>query len=149
MSMKTRFSIIIAATLILGGSLVAFGVTVLEVQPLVTGKAVNLRYSLKNGYGIQKKADNHLIVYQLRSGHEAEKSVRLKIKKYGTEIGRLESFRGRTAKQDTDYYDTLQPGTISLAQKPSGSLALSGRIYYCSFADKFCSVQSITRLISQ
>lgn len=126
----------------------AFGKSVLDIKTLHSGNYLTLTYNLVNGYGIQKKADNHLIIYRLKNEHIHKRaSLRTQIKKYGIEVARVKKFKGKTSKQDRNYFDILYPSKIKLNQKNKYRLAIMGRVFYCSFSDKFCSVQSIAQLV--
>ena len=146
--MTRKLSLLILLILLTMAGLWAFGQEVLKIEPLARGKSVMLRFQLQPGYGVQKAANNELMVYELKNGHEKQKNIRLKIKEYGTLLGETTVFRGRTSAKDKDYFDTLQESSIKLKKTSTSQLALGGKIYYCSFADKFCSVQSISQLIT-
>jgi len=82
-------------------------------------------FSLQKGYGVQKDGKHELTFTSVSTG-----KILLTVK----------SFQGSTAPEDKKYFNRLQ--SISLPAD-AGKIRVTGRIFYCSFAQKFCSVQRV------
>ncbi len=106
---------------------------------------VDVQLVLQKGYGIQRKAGHKIQLVKLALGHEAEKDLLQKIRQYGKPIAEVSQLDGIVAREDKEYFSQIKP--IAIAAQTSGELAVTGKIYYCSFSNKFCSVQSIAALV--
>lgn len=85
----------------------------------------NIAFSLQKGYGVQKEAKNELTFTSVADGKQLKK---------------ITTFSGTTAAEDKKYFSKL-----SSIQVPTGTgkVRVTGRIFYCSFEQKFCSVQKV------
>lgn len=110
-----------ALTLFFAGSLSAFGPGVVR---LVREPAA-VAFSLQKGYGVQRDGKHELVFTSVATG---------KI------VKTVKAFSGSVAAEDKKYFGRLDP--IALPAK-SGKLRVTGRIFYCSFEQKFCSVQRV------
>jgi len=79
---------------------------------------------LDRQFGVQKDSKHLLIVKSADSGKTLKE---------------LRNFSGITAQKDNKYFSELSPFTIP----QSGKLRLEGKIFYCHFEQKYCSVQRI------
>ena len=102
-------------------ALSAFGA---QVVKLVREPGV-VAFSLQKGFGIQKDARNELTFTSVATGKPL-KTVKV--------------FTGTVAAEDKKYFSRLN--AIDLPVN-SGKVRVSGRIFYCSFEQKFCSVQKV------
>ena len=104
-------------------SLFAFGAEVVRIvrEPGVVAMVID------RGYGIQKDGKHELTFTSVTTGKT------LKV---------IKGFKGTTAKEDSHYFSRVN--AIELPAD-SGNIRVSGRIFYCSFAQKFCSVQRVDK----
>lgn len=84
-----------------------------------------LAFSLQKGYGVQRDGKHELVVSSVATG-EVIKSIR--------------SFKGVVAAEDKKYFSRLEAADLP---EVKGKIRVTGRIFYCSFEQKFCSVQKI------
>ncbi len=82
-------------------------------------------FSLQKGYGVQKEAKNELTFTSVTNGKEIKK---------------VTVFTGTTAAEDKKYFSKLN--SIHVPAN-AGKVRVTGRIFYCSFEQKFCSVQKV------
>lgn len=82
-------------------------------------------FSLKQGFGVQKDGKHELTFTAVSTGKT---------------LLTLKNFNGSTAAEDKKYYSRLAPITLP---KDAGRVRVAGRIFYCSFEQKFCSVQRV------
>lgn len=109
------------AAVILGAITIhAFGAAVVKL----VREPGTIAFSLQKGYGVQKEAKNELTF----TGPD------------GKQIKKITAFSGATASEDKKYFSRLSPIQIP---KTTGKVRVTGRIFYCSFEQKFCSVQKI------
>lgn len=113
------------------------GLTLLVVAALATAWALGadairlirepnaIAFSVEKGYGVQRNAKNELVFIDATSG-KVLKTVK--------------SFTGSVASEDKKYFNRLDPVALP---KVDGKIRVTGRLFYCSFAEKFCSVQRI------
>ncbi|HRP68131.1 MAG TPA: hypothetical protein PLY93_01190 [Turneriella sp.] len=113
--------IIIPLSLLTTLSVFAFGAKVVKV--IREPKAIIL--SLEKGFGVQKDARNELTFTSVKDGKQLKKVTAL---------------TGKTAVEDNHYFSRLNAVTLPTTQ---GKVRVQGRIFYCSFAQKYCSVQKI------
>lgn len=101
--------------------LFAFGNSVLRLvrEP---GKVA---FSLQKGYGVQRDGKHELVFTPVAGGNPV-KTVRV--------------FKGSIASEDKKYFSRLDAIELPAG---SGKLRVTGRIFYCSFEQKFCSVQRV------
>ncbi|AFM11406.1 hypothetical protein [Turneriella parva] len=111
------------AALTLTYSLFAFGA---EVVRLVREPGT-IALSIEKGYGVQKDGKHELTISSVTTGKT------LKV---------VKAFKGATAKEDAKYFSQLKG--IELPAE-SGPIRITGRIFYCSFEQKFCSVQRVNK----
>ena len=124
-----------------------FGAQVINIKSEKENSAITFYFEVEKGYGVQKDGPHTIEVYKLAPGHVNEENVAEKIKKYGTVIQKTEKLKGHIAAEDPDYFDKVDPVKIKDKQIKSGEYAYKALIYYCSFAEKFCSAQKIEKLI--
>ncbi len=119
-NMRNAFAGLFALTTL---SIYAFGAEVVRIvkEPGAVAMAV------ERGYGIQKDGKHELTFTSVATGKT------LKV---------VKSFKGTTAKEDAHYFN--QVNAIELPGN-SGKVRVSGRIFYCSFEQKFCSVQRVDK----
>ena len=110
-------------------------------------KSLVLDWQISRGFGVQKKGPHKVQIFHLKNGHQNEIHIKNKIKKYGKKIPWTVQFSGVTARQDEHYYSLLKPNRLNKKKFANGDYALSARIYYCSFVDGFCSVQTIYKML--
>lgn len=118
----------------------SFGPQVIEIDARKSGSRVKANFAIQDGYGVQKDGPHKIILYRLRSGHTSEKDMAKKIKKYGKKIKTIQSFTGITAREDKKYFSSVNPVTFTTG---AGEYAIGARVFYCSFSDKFCSMQQV------
>lgn len=82
-------------------------------------------FSVQKGFGVQRDGKNELVFTDALSG-KVLKTVR--------------EFNGSVASEDKKYFSRLDP--IALP-RVNGKIRATGRLFYCSFEQKFCSVQRI------
>jgi hypothetical protein len=116
-------AIIALITLSLAMPLFSFGA---EVVRIVREPGV-IALSIEKGYGVQKDGKHELTITSVASG----KTIKV-----------IKTFKGATAKEDAKYFSQLK--AIELPSE-SGPLRITGRIFYCSFEQKFCSVQRVNK----
>ncbi|MFZ5631023.1 MAG: hypothetical protein ACOY5B_17950 [Spirochaetota bacterium] len=107
--------------LVFGASLFAFGSSVVR---LVREPAA-VAFSLQKGYGVQRDGKHELVFTSVVTG-KVVKTVK--------------AFKGSIATEDKKYFSRLEPVTLPAV---SGKVRVTGRIFYCSFEQKFCSVQRV------
>lgn len=98
----------------------AFGAAVVKL----VREPGSVAFSLQKGYGVQKEAKNEL-TFTTSDGKQFKK---------------ITAFSGMTAIEDKKYFSRLTPIQVP---KTTGKIRVTGRIFYCSFEQKFCSVQKI------
>lgn len=113
---------------------IAFGIVFLTLAPvfafgaqvvkLVREPGV-LAFSLQKGYGVQRDGKHELVVSSVATG-EIIKSIKV--------------FKGAVAPEDKKYFSRLEAAQLP---EVKGKIRITGRIFYCSFEQKFCSVQKI------
>jgi len=113
------------ATLVVFFALDAFGAAVVR---LVREPAA-IAFSLQKGFGVQRDGKHEIVFTSVSSG---------KI------IKKINAFKGHIASEDKKYFNRLN--TIEIPQN-AGKLKATGRIFYCSFEQKYCSVQKINEEI--
>lgn len=118
-----------------------FGVSALKLTAERKTEGIWVYFTVNSGYGVQKDGKNSLALYELKKGHEKETNIEKKLKDYGTEIKKISSFEGSIAKEDPLYYSTLNP--VFFKGNYTKHYILKGKFFVCSFAQKFCTVQSI------
>jgi hypothetical protein len=112
-----------AAVLMLSlpASLFAFGSSVVRLVREPNAVA----FSVQKGYGVQRD-DKHELVFTSVATGKLVKTVR--------------GFKGNIAAEDKKYFNRLDPVTLPGV---NGKVRVTGRIFYCSFEQKFCSVQRV------
>lgn len=110
----------LAAVVIGAVTIHAFGAAVVRLvrEP---GKVA---FSLEKGYGVQRDG-KHELTFTTADGKELKK---------------VTSLTGTIAAEDKKYFSKLNAIQIPVAK---GKVRVTGRIFYCSFEQKFCSVQKI------
>ena len=126
-----------------------FSTGVVKLHTEQNKKKVTLVYSLKNGYGIQKDGPHEISIYKISKKKFSSKSGAKGIVQDGKLVKKLKpvKFSGWTAKADKDYFSKVKPVYISVRAKKSEVYAVTSKIYYCSFSDKFCSVEVIEKIL--
>lgn len=109
------------ALLLVFGAIDAFGAAVVKL----VREPGTVAFSLKQGFGVQKDGKHELTFTAVSTGKT---------------LLTLKNFNGATAIEDKKYFSKLAP--VSLP-KDAGRVRVAGRIFYCSFEQKFCSVQRI------
>lgn len=109
------------AILMVFTALDAFGAIVVKL----VREPGTVAFSLKQGFGVQKDGKHELTFTAVATGKT---------------LLTLKNFNGSTASEDKKYYSRLAP--IALP-KDAGRVRVSGRIFYCSFEQKYCSVQRV------
>ena len=96
-----------------------------EVVRLVREPGV-IALAIEKGYGVQKDGKHELTITSAS----------------GKTLKVIKAFKGSTAKEDAKYFSQ-----INAIELPAGSepIHVSGRIFYCSFEQKFCSVQRVNK----
>ncbi len=82
-------------------------------------------FSLQKGYGVQRDGKHELVFTSVSTGKV---------------IKTVKGFKGQVASEDKKYFGRLEPVVLPAT---SGKLRVTGRIFYCSFEQKFCSVQRV------
>jgi hypothetical protein len=103
------------------GALFAFGASVVRFRREPAGVA----FSLQKGYGVQRDGKHELVFTSVAT------------RKILKTVNRLS---GTIAPEDQKYFNRLDPITLPAG---AGKVRVTGRIFYCSFEQKFCSVQRI------
>lgn len=121
------------------------GPEAVSATAMKTDNGISVQYRVEKGYGIQKKGPHQITVFALKQGHQLTASISEKINKYGTEVALKKeiSFSGETAEQDKEYFSTVEPYKIEVKEAGADAYAVKGRIFFCSFSDKFCSAQTV------
>lgn len=110
-----------ALLLAVSGASLAFGSSVVRLVRDGNGVA----FVLQRGYGVQKDGKHELVFTAVSTGKV---------------VKQLKTFRGSSANEDNKYFSSLE--RLSLPAQ-TGRLRVTGRIFYCSFGQKFCSVQRL------
>lgn len=118
---KARQFSLAVVILVFAGGLLAFGSSVVR---LVREPAA-VAFSLQKGYGVQKDGKHELVFTSVATG-KVVKTVK--------------GFKGSIATEDKKYFGRLEPIALPTV---SGKVRVTGRIFYCSFEQKFCSVQRV------
>ncbi|GAB4436931.1 MAG: hypothetical protein OHK0011_19990 [Turneriella sp.] len=124
MVMTTRRTGNFAAAVLLfslPASLFSFGSSVVRLVREPSAVA----FSVQKGYGVQRDGKHELVFTSVVTG-KVVKTVK--------------SFKGNVAAEDKKYFDRLEPVALPAV---SGKVRVTGRIFYCSFEQKFCSVQRV------
>ena len=98
-------------------------------------------FNLKPGYGIQKKAPHNIELFKLSKRPDHLKEAL----KQAKPIKKVKTLAGITAREDNQYFSRVNP--IRVRNSKNGFLAVRAKVFYCSFAEKFCSVSSLTQII--
>lgn len=114
-------------------------VTVRAIRQGAAG--VQVLFNVEQGYGVQREGRHKVEVVKLAPNHKKEKDMLKKSKLYGQSIGTNNHLQGQVAAQDKEYYSSLSPVVVPV-KNTAGDLMVTGRLFYCSFSNKFCSVQS-------
>jgi len=115
----------IVLSLLLAASSYAFGAKVVRI----VREPMGVNFSIEKGYGVQKDGKHELTFISMTSGMT---------------LKHITSFKGKIAVQDKKYFDRLESVEIP---RDTGKIRVTGRIFYCSFEQKFCSVQKINEEI--
>lgn len=99
----------------------AFGA---QVVKLVREPGV-IAFSLQKGYGVQRDGKHELVISSAATGQT---------------IKAIKSFKGAVATEDKKYFSRLEAQELP---EVKGKIRITGRIFYCSFEQKFCSVQKV------
>lgn len=99
----------------------AFGAQVVKLVREPGG----LAFSLQKGYGVQRDGKHELIVSSVATG---------------VIIKSIKTFKGAVASEDKKYFSRLEAAELP---EVKGRIRVTGRIFYCSFEQKFCSVQKV------
>ena len=101
-------------------------------------------FNLKPGYGIQKKAPHSIELFKLIKRPDNLNNLKEALKQ-AKPIKKVKNFAGTTAREDNQYFSRVKP--IRVRNSNNGFLAVRAKVFYCSFAEKFCSVSSLTQII--
>ncbi|HNA80327.1 MAG TPA: hypothetical protein PKY99_12775 [Turneriella sp.] len=119
---RVRFGLLAGVLVILlAGGLSAFGSSVVR---LVREPAA-VAFSVQKGYGVQRDGKHELVFTAVSTG-KVLKTVK--------------GFKGAIATEDKKYFSRLEPVGLPAV---TGKVRVTGRIFYCSFEQKFCSVQRV------
>lgn len=110
------FTILLALT-----GLDAFGASVVKL----VREPGAVAFSLRQGFGVQKDGKHELTFTATSTGKT---------------LFTLKNFNGATAAEDKKYYNRLSPVVLP---QGAGKVKVTGRIFYCSFEQKYCSVQRV------
>ncbi|RME88954.1 MAG: hypothetical protein D6767_09315 [Candidatus Hydrogenedentota bacterium] len=103
--------------------------------------------NIKQGYGVQKKAENYLALYESKTYVTSKKEIKKLVQSgKARKLAEIKKLYGVTAKQDPHYFSKLYPWKTRAKLRKLNRQYLVGRIYFCSFQDKFCSVQSVAKV---
>jgi len=131
-------------------SIFALGSQAKVVQLSVTEneKQISLQFSVNKGYGIQKEGPHEIAIYKLDENHFKSTEISEKIAKYGKKLTTISpvKFSGVIASEDEHYYSNVLP--INLTASKNSTLAIRARIFFCSFQDNFCSVETVHQIIN-
>lgn len=133
-------SLAITATLLFSAAYPFGQKDIVTSQAIKQNGSLYLTLQVKKGYGIQKKGKNSISVYEL--ANSAATTVNATQKPVKT----LTSIKGNTATEDKEYHSELEPITIPIKNKGANYL-IKGKLYYCSFSDKFCSITSFSQVV--
>ena len=103
-----------------------------------------ISFNLKPGYGIQKKAPHNIELFKLSKRPNNLDHLKEALKQ-AKPIKKVKTFAGTTAREDNQYFSRVKP--IQVRNSKNGFLAVRAKVFYCSFAEKFCSVSSLTQII--
>lgn len=110
-----------------------------QMQKVNNKPVVHVQVS--KGYGVQKNGKHTFDIYELSSSSKKYNEIKDKVKNAGTKIDSLSNVSGQTALQDENYYDKINPIIFKNAVNPNKSYAFVAKVFVCSFANGFCSVQ--------
>jgi len=102
-------------------SLHAFGAQVVKL----VREPGTIAFSVQKGFGVQKDGKHELTLTAVATG-KAVKTIK--------------AFDGKIAPEDKKYFSVLKPVELP---EGTGKVRITGRIFYCSFEQKFCSVQKV------
>lgn len=88
-----------------------------------------VQFLVQNGFGVQRDGKHTLTFTDALTGKV---------------LKTVHSFQGSIAHEDKKYFNRLD--AVELPRN-SGSVRVKGRIFYCSFAQKYCSVQRIDQTL--
>ncbi|MES0491315.1 MAG: hypothetical protein ABUK01_15080 [Leptospirales bacterium] len=114
---------------------------------------LNFEFAVKKGYGIQKDGPHEISVYTIDKKYAKNKNLGEILKEKGKLVQKFEAikFTGETAKEDGKYFSKINPYSVALQENletKNIKVVVSARVYYCSFADNFCSVESIREVLN-
>ena len=95
------------------------------------------------GFGIQKKAPNTIRLIELK---ESQAKLAEQIKS-GKAIKILKNFKGETAKEDNHYFSSIKAIRLKNVIQKNKKYAIDAKVFFCSFSEKYCSVQVIQQII--
>ncbi len=127
--------------------LYGFGHEAVKIQTIKIGQQYQFSFNIEKGFGVQRDGEHKLDIYRLKPGHEKASNLREKVQKYGEKVASLPKLSGTIARADKEYFSTLKSVSVPLPSSKTGTYVLHGRILYCSFADKFCSAQSVGKIL--
>lgn len=122
-----------------------FTIKAVDISPQVENNSLSLFLKVHDGYGVQKKGKHVFFLYALNEAspnYNGNDSLKTKIQKAATPIEALTKVTGETAQEDEKYYSTLYPLKFMEKLQDNKKYALKAKIYVCSFANGFCSVQN-------
>ena len=131
--------VFIFASLVLGAY--GFKSDVISVFGFKKKATQYVSFNLKPGYGIQKKAPHSIELFKLSKRPDNLKEAL----KQAKPIKKVKTFVGTTAREDNQYFSRVKP--IRVRNSNNGFLAVRAKVFYCSFAEKFCSISSLTQVI--
>jgi len=152
---KSLFALVALVTLALfTGIIFSYGFSTGSVTLDVVkddGK-VKAKISVKKGYGVQKDGPHEISVYTIDKKYAKAKNLGEILNEKGKLVQKFESvkFSGKTAEEDKKYFSKVKPYLITLEegiQTDNTAVVISARIYYCSFKDNFCSVESLREVL--
>jgi len=126
-----------------------FSTGVVKLRTELSKKRVNMIFSLQRGYGLQKDGPHEIAIYKISKKKFSSKDGPKGVTLNGKLVRKVKpvKFSGSTAKADKEYFSKVNPYKMKLLAKKSEVYAVSSKIYYCSFSDKFCSVEVIEKFI--
>ena len=138
--------VFIFASLVLSLALSAYGFKndVISVFGFKKKDTQYISFNLKPGYGIQKKAPHNIELFKLSKLPYTLDNLQEALKQ-AKPIKKVKTFAGTTAREDNQYFSRVKP--IRVRNSNNGFLAVRAKVFYCSFAEKFCSVSSLTQII--
>lgn len=130
----------------------SFNQNIISLQTIKRNGNIKILFMVQKGYGVQKDGPHKLRLIRLKKGHELEPDFDKKIKIYALKsyniLSQEKSLSGIVAKEDKDYFSRINSIQFASSEiKKDYSYAIMGTLYYCSFADKFCSVQKIKKVL--